>query len=111
MDQSVTKKEESPDVDRKTERLHTICAFIKINDVQKSVNGMNDLLNVEMVDDNLKTYYEAWCNIQVALEKGPEGDLLDGPVPSWRSGLPHRMPWRCIIPIRLTAKRRRATCN
>ena len=35
-------------------------AILKINDVQCSVFGMNDLLNVELVNNNVKQFDDAW---------------------------------------------------
>ena len=50
----------------------------KINDVQRRVPGMNDLLDIELLNDSLKTLDEAWENILMAPEKEPEDDLLKG---------------------------------
>ena len=39
---------------------------------------MNDVLNFEWVNDNLKTFDEAMENILMTMEKGPDDDLLEG---------------------------------
>ena len=73
---------------------------------------MKDLLNIELVTDNLKKFDKAWLKFLMALEKKPEDDLLDGfYLRQSGSRLPSRMPWRYIVPIRFTAKSRRATSN
>ena len=39
---------------------------------------MNDVLNFEWVNDNLKTFDEALENILMTMEKAPDDDLLEG---------------------------------
>ena len=39
-----------------------VYAFFNFHDHQRGVVGMNDLLNIELVNDNLKTFDEAWEN-------------------------------------------------
>ena len=48
----------------------TIYAFFNINDVKRRIFGMSDLLNMELVTDSLKKYYEAWDNVLMATEEG-----------------------------------------
>ena len=63
----------------------TIYAFFKINDVQRKVIGTNDLLNIELVNDHVKKFDEAWQNILIGLKKEPEDYYLEGlHVRQWR---------------------------
>ena len=55
-----------------------IYVFLKINDVQVTATSMNDLLNVELVNDSLKRFDQSWEETLMALEKEPEGDLVQG---------------------------------
>ena len=52
------RKEESPFVDRKTDRHH-IHAFFNIDDVQERALSMNDLLTVELINDNVKKFHQS----------------------------------------------------
>ena len=73
---------------------------------------MNDKLNIECVDDNLKTFDEARQETLLALEKEPEADLMEGLYHQQleKSTLVlHCMLWRQITPMKFTAKSRRAT--
>ena len=68
---------------------------------------INDLLNIELVNDNLKKFDEAWENILMALEKAQEDDLLENLCRQLEKST--SVPYRSIVPTRLTAKSRRAT--
>ena len=94
-----TARTESPDVDRKTDRLRG--QRFEINDIPRRVLGVNDRLNVELVYDNLKNFrYEVREPIRVTLEKGPEADLLEGLLypRRLRSRRSCKMLWRFIMP-------------
>ena len=39
---------------------------------------MNDLVNIELANDNLKQFDESWENVFVALENEPANDVLEG---------------------------------
>ena len=69
---------------------------------------MNDLLNIESVNDNLKKFDEAWENILMALDKAPEDDLLEN-LYCRQLEKSTSVPYRSTVPTRLTAKSRRAT--
>ena len=45
---------------------HIICAFFKINDVQRRAFGSDDLLNKEVRYDNLKRVHQAWAQTLMA---------------------------------------------
>ena len=73
---TIKREEESPDVDRPI--ASTIFSFFKMDDVQRRVIGVNDLLNIELVNDKLKQFDDAWEETLMALEEEPEEDLLEG---------------------------------
>ena len=50
----------------------TICAFFKINSVQRKATSITDLLNIESVNDNLKKFDLCWEETLMALEKETE---------------------------------------
>ena len=54
-----------------------ICAFFEINNVHGRAMSMNDLLNIEVVNDILKKFDQAWEETLMALEKEPEADLVE----------------------------------
>ena len=66
---------------------------------------MTDLLNTELVNDYLQKFDPALQATLVALEKEPDEDHLEG------FSSPCKMPVRCFIPIRFTARSRRATLS
>ena len=39
--------------------------------------GIDDVLNVELINDNLKKFDEAWEEFLMGLEKVPEADLFE----------------------------------
>ena len=45
---------------------HIICAFFKINDVQRRAFGLDDLPNKEVRYDNLKRVHQAWAQTLMA---------------------------------------------
>ena len=47
-----------------------IHAFLKIKGVQRRVVGMDDFLNIELVNDKLKKFDDAWENIPVGTTDG-----------------------------------------
>ena len=74
----------------------TIHAFVETKDVQRRVTGMNDLLNFGLVNDNVKKFDDAWERIPMALEKGPEDDLLEGHLPFTIDNCRSRLPCRIL---------------
>ena len=56
----------------------TICAFLSINDVQVRAISVNGLLNIKLVNDNHEKFEPSWEEPLIALEKEPQGDLLEG---------------------------------
>ena len=55
-----------------------IDALFKINNVQKRVIDIDDLLNIEVVHDNLRKFDEAWEITPRAPERESENDLSQG---------------------------------
>ena len=48
--------------------IFMIYALFKINVIQGSAIGMNDLLNIEVGNDNLKTFDQAWEGSSMAMD-------------------------------------------
>ena len=46
--------------------------------VRKRVFGINELPHIELFNDNLKIFDDAWERILMALDKAPEEDCLEG---------------------------------
>ena len=55
-----------------------IYAFFKINDVQGRTTSINELLNIELFNDNLIQFDQAWEETVMAPEQEPEEDLWEG---------------------------------
>ena len=55
-----------------------IDALFKINNVQKRVIDIDDLLNIEVVHDNLRKFDEAWEITPRAPERESENELSQG---------------------------------
>ena len=71
---------------------------------------MNDLLDIELVNDSLKKFDSSWEETLTALEKRPEASLLAGHHRRQvETSTLMQTAWRHGIPIRFTAKSRRAT--
>ena len=62
---------------RRRQIAYIICSFCTINDVRRRAIGLDDLPNIEVRNDNLKRFQQAWEETWIVVEKEPERDFLD----------------------------------
>ena len=60
-------KKRKNNVDRKTDRFHDL-RFFKINDLQGRASGMSDLLHIQLRNDNVKMFDQAWEETWMAMD-------------------------------------------
>ena len=48
-----------------------------INETQVRAMGLTDLLNIELYNDNLKQFNQAWEELLLSLDKGVDGEMLE----------------------------------